>query len=76
MKDNLKIFIDGACQPNPGTGGVGIFIANKEIEETLKTSLNADMFIKRYSNVSKGPKQWQEIKTEKSSIYNWEDNST
>ena len=23
------------------------------------------MFIKRYSNVSEGPKQWQEIKTEK-----------
>ena len=33
MKDNLKIFIDGACQPNPGTGGVGIFIANEDIEE-------------------------------------------
>ncbi len=50
--------------------------SNKEIEETLKLSLNADMFIKRYSNVSEGPKQWQEIKTEKSSIYNWDDNST
>ena len=24
----------------------------------------------------KGPKQWQEIKTEKSSIYNWDENST
>ena len=34
------------------------------------------MFIKRYSNVSEGPKQWQQIKTEKSSIYNWEENST
>jgi aconitate hydratase len=53
-----------------------IWPSNKEIEETLKTSLNADMFIKRYSNVSKGPKQWQEIKTEKSSIYNWDENST
>jgi len=50
--------------------------SNKEIEETLKLSLSADMFIKRYSNVSEGPKQWQQIKTEKSSIYNWEDNST
>ena len=50
--------------------------SNKEIEETLKSSLSADMFIKRYSNVSEGPKQWQQIKTEKSSIYNWEDNST
>ena len=53
-----------------------IWPSNKEIEETLKISLSADMFIKRYSNVSEGPKQWQQIKTEKSSIYNWEDNST
>jgi aconitate hydratase len=53
-----------------------IWPSNKEIEETLKSSLSAEMFVKRYSNVSEGPKQWQQIKTEKSSIYNWEDNST
>ena len=53
-----------------------IWPSNQEIEETLKSSLNAEMFIKRYSNVSQGPKQWQEIKTEKSSIYNWDENST
>ncbi len=53
-----------------------IWPSNKEIEDTLKNSLNADMFIKRYSNVSAGPKQWQEIKTKKSSIYNWDENST
>ena len=53
-----------------------IWPTNKEIEETLKSALNAEMFVKRYSNVSEGPKQWQQIKTEKSSIYNWEENST
>ena len=53
-----------------------IWPSNKEIEDKLKISLNADMFVKRYSNVSDGPKQWQEIKTEKSSIYNWDENST
>ena len=53
-----------------------IWPSNKEIEETLKSSLNAEMFVKRYLNVSEGPKQWQEIKTEKSSIYNWDENST
>jgi len=53
-----------------------VWPSNKEIEETLKSSLNAEMFVKRYSNVSEGPKQWQEIKTEKSSIYNWDENST
>ncbi len=53
-----------------------IWPSNKEIEDKLKPSLNAEMFIKRYSNVSEGPKQWQEIKTKKSSIYNWDENST
>ena len=53
-----------------------IWPSNKEIEETLKKSLNAEMFIKRYSNVSEGPKQWQQIDTVKSDIYNWDTNST
>ena len=53
-----------------------IWPSNKEIEETLKKSLNAEMFIKRYSNVSEGPKQWQQIDTVKSDIYNWDVSST
>jgi len=53
-----------------------IWPSNKEIEDTLRESLNAEMFIKRYSNVSEGPKQWQEIKTENTSIYNWDVGST
>ena len=53
-----------------------IWPSNKEIETTLADSLNANMFIKRYSNVSEGPAQWQKIKTEKTSIYNWDESST
>jgi aconitate hydratase len=53
-----------------------IWPSNKEIEDTLKQSLNAEMFIQRYSNVSAGPSQWQKIKTEESSIYNWDEGST
>ena len=53
-----------------------IWPSNQEIEDTLKKSLNADMFIQRYSNVSDGPTQWQQIKTEKSSIYKWDEGST
>ena len=53
-----------------------IWPSNKEIEDTLKQSLNAEMFIQRYSNVSEGPIQWQKIKTEESSIYNWDKGST
>jgi len=53
-----------------------IWPTNKEIEDTLRESLNAEMFVKRYSNVSEGPKQWREIKTENTSIYNWDSGST
>ena len=53
-----------------------IWPSNKEIEETLKESLNPEMFIKRYSNVLTGPDQWRRIKTEESSIYNWNESST
>ena len=53
-----------------------IWPTNKEIEETLNKSLNPEMFIKRYSNVSLGPTQWQKIKTDKTSIYNWDESST
>ncbi len=53
-----------------------IWPSNKEIEDTLKQSLNAEMFIQRYSNVSEGPAQWQKIKTDKSSIYKWDEGST
>jgi len=53
-----------------------IWPSNKEIEDTLRDALNAEMFIKRYSNVSEGPKQWQEIKTENTSIYSWDSKST
>ena len=53
-----------------------IWPSNKEIEDIMLTSLNADMFKKRYSNVSEGPKEWREINTVDSDIYNWEQNST
>ena len=53
-----------------------IWPSNKEIEDVLLNSLNANMFRERYTNISKGPEQWQQIKTKKTSIYDWDDNST
>ncbi len=53
-----------------------IWPSNKEIEEVLLQSLNAEMFKERYLNISKGPDQWQKIKTKKSSIYDWDESST
>ena len=53
-----------------------IWPTNKEIEDTLRISLNAEMFVNRYSNVTEGPEQWQKIKTDNSSIYKWDEGST
>ena len=53
-----------------------IWPSNKEIQDLILTSINADMFNKRYSNIFEGPKDWKEIKTSDSSIYNWDDTST
>ena len=53
-----------------------IWPTNQEIQEIVINSINADMFIKRYSNVSEGPSEWQKIKITDSSIYNWSATST
>ena len=53
-----------------------IWPTNKEIEELILTSINADMFVKRYSNISEGSKEWSAIKTNDSNIYKWDDTST
>mgnify|MGYP006112920491 FL=1 len=39
MKYSLKVFIDGACQPNPGSGGVGIYMAYDDIVEKISSPL-------------------------------------
>ncbi len=53
-----------------------IWPSNKEIEELILTSINAEMFSKRYSKVSEGSDDWKKIKTTESSIYNWNESST
>jgi len=53
-----------------------IWPTNKEIEDLIHSSINAEMFIKRYSKISVGPKEWSDIKTNDSSLYKWRDEST
>ena len=42
-----------------------IWPSNKEIEDVLKSSLNPEMFVKRYSNVSEGPNNGNKLKQKK-----------
>ena len=67
-----------------GTGNDGhpvylrdIWPTNKEISDIVASSLSRDQFLKRYGEVSKGPKQWQEIEIEAgAATYRWNDGST
>ncbi len=53
-----------------------IWPSNKEIQDLILTSISADMFNKRYSNIFEGPPNWRDIKSSDSSIYNWDETST
>jgi aconitate hydratase len=53
-----------------------IWPSNKEIADTILTSITAQMYRSRYDNVSEGPDSWQKIKTVASSIYDWDQKST
>lgn len=54
-----------------------IWPTNKEIADTVAQCLTPEMFTERYSDVFKGPKEWQAIGgAEASETYDWQDSST
>ena len=65
-----------------GTDGKPVYLkdiwpTNKEIADTVASSLSREQFLKRYGDVFKGPKQWQAIKVDTgSATYGWSDAST
>ncbi|MBP2228256.1 aconitate hydratase [Azospirillum agricola] len=66
-----------------GTGSDGqpvylkdIWPSNREVQDAIAASLTADMFRGRYSDVFKGPEQWQAIATAEGQTYQWQDSST
>ena len=40
MINSIEIYIDGACQPNPGSGGIGIYVKGSGLEESFSIPLN------------------------------------
>ncbi len=54
-----------------------IWPTNKEIADTVAQCLTPEMFKERYSDVFKGPEEWQAIGgAEASETYDWKENST
>jgi len=53
-----------------------IWPTQKEIDSLVKKFVKAKIFKSRYGNVDKGNKNWNAIKSTKSDLFNWNDNST
>jgi len=77
-----SIMIDIVNDPL-GTGSDGkpvylrdIWPTNEEIAETVAASVTREMFVERYSDVFRGPKQWQAVKFAEGQTYKWDAGST
>ena len=66
-----------------GTGSDGqpvylkdIWPSSQEVAEVLRSAISVDMFKRRYGDVFKGDKRWQEIKVDGGETYKWNASST
>jgi aconitate hydratase len=48
----------------------------QEVAACIENFLTKEMFSTRYSDVFKGPQEWQAVKAEPSETYSWQDDST
>ncbi len=53
-----------------------IWPSTKEVSDTVRSVVTAEMFARRYSDVFKGDEQWQAIKIEGGDTYGWPMSST
>jgi aconitate hydratase len=53
-----------------------IWPSNKEVFDTVHSTINRDMFEKKYASVFDGDSYWQEIDVKTSSTYDWDNSST
>ena len=53
-----------------------IWPSQKEIGDTIATSLNPEMFKARYSHVFDGPEEWRKLPVPEGTLYQWDSDST
>jgi aconitate hydratase len=53
-----------------------IWPTNQEIHDTMRECLTAEMYRSRYENVFEGTPEWQQVASEKSETYGWQESST
>jgi aconitate hydratase len=64
-----------------GTGGKDVFLkdiwpSQQEITEASQKAVTRELFVERYSDVFKGPEQWQALVVPKGDTFTWDDKST
>jgi aconitate hydratase len=53
-----------------------IWPSQKEISDTIASSINQEMFIKNYADVFKGDERWRNLPTPHGNIFDWDPKST
>ncbi len=75
---NIDMFNDPLGKDNDGNDVFlkDIWPSNKEIHDVIDAVISPDMFRKRYADVEKGPKQWQDLDAPTGPTYVWDSTST
>jgi aconitate hydratase len=77
MREDITTAVIGTSKEGKDVYLKDIWPTNKEINDTVHAVLTREMFLERYGNVFKGPKQWQEIAvTGGTDTYAWPSGST
>ncbi len=77
-----KLDIDLATEPlGAGKDGRPVFLrdiwpSQKEVAETMRTSVRSEMFRRKYADVFRGDDRWSELKVPSGSLYKWDEWST
>ena len=53
-----------------------IWPSSQEITETIRSSIDQDMFARRYADVFKGDERWQSLPTPQGAVFDWDAQST
>ena len=53
-----------------------IWPSSEDINETIKSSINQEMFVKNYADVFKGDDRWRNLPTPEGNTFEWDEDST
>jgi len=74
--------IDLSTQPlGKDTNGKDVFLkdiwpSQKEIADTMASSMTPEMFVEQYGHATLGPEEWQKIQSSDGDLYQWDEKST